>query len=71
MQLQQEIAEARAERLQSKDRAPITEIKVDINNLLHRYMPPSTTLGDLDDFATAILAIIETRWNCESEPAPR
>lgn len=65
MEFQKNLAEIKEQRQSEKaeQKADDSTIKVEINNLLFMFMPPRTTIEEVDDFALAILQTIQAAWN--------
>lgn len=48
-----------------------TAFKVELNNLLFQFMPPTSTLRDVEDLAVAVTMTVQSAWDDRKEqPCP-
>jgi hypothetical protein len=63
MEFRKHLAEQRELAESEKEEYIPPTAKVDINELLYRLMPPSTTIEELEQFSVAIFETVLSAWN--------
>lgn len=64
MEFRKNLAAIKNDSAETIEKQPdVSEVKVEVNNLLHMWLPPKTTLGDMDDLAMAICKTIMDAWD--------